>query len=102
MRTWWARSKVQELPRLPFLLRLANTVFMPKPILILQHYWCETPGIFLDVLRERNIPTVTICGANGDPYPSDLSAYSGVIAMGGPMGVYEEDQYPGFDRKTRY
>ncbi len=94
MRTRWARSKAQELPRLPFLLRLANTVFMPKPILILQHYWCETPGIFLDVLRERNIATVTICGANGDAYPSDLSAYSGVIAMGGPMGVYEEDQYP--------
>ena len=63
-------------------------------MLVLQHYWCETPGIFLDVLRERNILTVTICGANGNAYPSDLSAYSGVIVMGGPMGVHEEEQYP--------
>ena len=86
--------EVRKPPRLPFPLSLANTVFMPKPILILQHYWCETPGIFLDVLREHNVPTVTNCGANGDAYPSDLSAYNGVIAMGGPMGVYEEEQYP--------
>jgi GMP synthase-like glutamine amidotransferase len=83
-----------ELPQLLLLLHLANTVCMPKPLLILQHYWCETPGVFLDVLRDRDIPTVTLCGANGDPYPSDLSAHSGVIAMGGPMGVYEEEQYP--------
>jgi GMP synthase-like glutamine amidotransferase len=67
---------------------------MSKPFLILQHYWCETLGVFLDVLRERDIPTVTLCGANGNPYPSDLSQYSGIIAMGGPMGVYEEEQYP--------
>src|SRR5581483_11740774 len=71
-----------------------RTIRMPKPILILQHYWCETPGIFLDVLEQRGTPTVTICGANGDTYPSDVSAYSGVLAMGGPMGVYEEDRYP--------
>src|SRR5689334_14921606 len=67
---------------------------MPKAVLILQHYWCETPGIFLDVLKQHDIPTTTICGANGDAYPSDLSAYSGVIVMGGPMGVYEEEQHP--------
>lgn len=80
--------------RLPSLRPLGNTSNMPTPILILQHYWCETAGIFLDVLRERNIPIVTVCGANGDAYPLDLSTYSGVIVMGGPMGVYEEDQYP--------
>jgi len=79
---------------LPLPPHLANTIFMPNPVLILQHYWCETPGIFLDVLREHNTPTVTIYGANGDAYPSDLSTYSGVIAMGGPMGVYEEEQHP--------
>jgi GMP synthase-like glutamine amidotransferase len=67
---------------------------MRNPILILQHFWCETPGVFLDVLNERGIPTKTVRGFMGETYPSDLFAYSGVIAMGGPMGVYEEDRYP--------
>ena|SRR5215813_8686337 len=67
---------------------------MCKPILILQHFWCETPGIFLDVLNERGIPVETVRGFMGETYPADLSAYSGVIAMGGPMGVYEEGRYP--------
>jgi len=80
--------------RLPGIRYLGYTFSMPNPLLILQHYWCETPGVFLDVLRRREITTVTICGANGDTYPSDLSQYCGLIAMGGPMGVYEEEQYP--------
>ena len=67
---------------------------MDKPILILQHFWCETPGVFLDVLNERGILVETVRGFMGETYPTDLSAYSGVIAMGGPMGVYEEDRYP--------
>ncbi len=67
---------------------------MPKPILILQHFWCETPGVFLDVLHERGIPVETVRGVMGEAYPLDLSVYSGVVAMGGPMGVYEEEQYP--------
>src|SRR5712692_3898419 len=67
---------------------------MRKPILILQHFWCETPGIFLDVLNERGIPVETVRGFIGETYPADLSTYSGVIAMGGPMGVHEEDRYP--------
>jgi GMP synthase (glutamine-hydrolysing) len=67
---------------------------MPKPILILQHFWCETPGVFLDVLNEHAVSVETVQGFKGDRYPAELSAYSGVIAMGGPMGVYEEDRYP--------
>jgi GMP synthase (glutamine-hydrolysing) len=67
---------------------------MRKPVLILQHFWCETPGVFLDILYERGIPTETVRGFLAEPYPADLSAYSGVIAMGGPMGVYEEDHHP--------
>ena len=67
---------------------------MRKPILILQHFWCETPGVFLDVLNEHSISVETVQGFKGETYPTDLSAYSGVIAMGGPMGVYDEDRYP--------
>jgi GMP synthase-like glutamine amidotransferase len=67
---------------------------MKKPVLILQHFWCETPGIFLDILQEYGIPVQTVRGFMNESYPSDLSAYCGVIAMGGPMGVYEEERYP--------
>jgi GMP synthase (glutamine-hydrolysing) len=67
---------------------------MYKPVLLLQHFWCETPGVFLDVLNERGIATKTVRGFEGETYPTDLSVYSGIIAMGGPMGVYEEEQYP--------
>src|SRR4051794_1395538 len=74
--------------------RLIRVTFMPKPILILQHFWCETPGVFLDILNEHTVSVETVRGFKGDRYPADLSAYSGVIAMGGPMGVYEEDRYP--------
>src|SRR5713226_9258792 len=68
---------------------------MRKPILILQHFWCETPGVFLDVLNECGIPVETVRGFIGETYPADLSTYSDVIAMGGPMGVYEEAGYSG-------
>lgn len=67
---------------------------MHKPVLILQHFWCETPGVFLEILKERGIPTTTVQGYQVEPYPTDLSAYSGIVAMGGPMGVYEEDHHP--------
>jgi GMP synthase (glutamine-hydrolysing) len=67
---------------------------MPKPVLILQHFWCETPGVFLDILNRHGIRTETVRGVMDEAYPLDLSSYSGVIAMGGPMGVYEEDCYP--------
>jgi GMP synthase (glutamine-hydrolysing) len=73
---------------------LIKVEIMRRPILILQHFWCETPGIFLDVLNEHGIPTGTVRGFMGETYPADLSAYSGVVVMGGPMGVYEENRYP--------
>jgi GMP synthase-like glutamine amidotransferase len=31
---------------------------------------------------------------DGEPVPKDLERYSGLIILGGPMNVYEEDKYP--------
>jgi len=75
---------------------------MDKPILILQHFWCETPGVFLDVLNERGILVETVRGFMGETYPTDLSTYSGVVAMGGPMGYTRKTAIPGCDRKMHY
>ena len=65
-----------------------------RPILILQHHQVETPGVFAEMLSERGLATQTVRLDLGQPVPPDPSAFAGVIAMGGPMGVYEEDRYP--------
>jgi GMP synthase (glutamine-hydrolysing) len=64
-----------------------------RPILILQHHPVETPGVFAEVLSERGLATRTVRPDLGQPVPSDPQAFAGLIVMGGPMGVYEEDRY---------
>lgn len=65
-----------------------------RPLLILQHHPVETPGVFAQVLVERGLATQTVRPDLGEPVPPDPEAFSAVIAMGGPMGVYEEDRHP--------
>ena len=71
------------------------------PILILQHHPVETPGVFAEVLAERGLAAQTIRPDLGHSFPSDPGAFAGVIAMGGPMGVYEEDRYPWLREEDR-
>ena len=72
-----------------------------RPILILQHHQVETPGVFAEMLSERGLATQTVRLDLGQPVPPDPSAFAGVIAMGGPMGVYEEDRYPWLREEDR-
>src|SRR3989338_9021419 len=72
-----------------------------RPILILQHHPVETPGVFAEMLSERGLATRTVRLDLGQPVPPDPSAFAGVIAMGGPMGVYEEDRYPWLREEDR-
>lgn len=65
-----------------------------RPVLILQHHPVETPGVFAEVLAERGLSIHTVRPDLGEPIPSDSGTFAGVIAMGGPMGVYEDDRYP--------
>jgi GMP synthase (glutamine-hydrolysing) len=62
-------------------------------LLVLQHIACEPPGVYEDVLREHGHRLHRVELDEGDPLP-DWRAFDGVIAMGGPMGVYEEDAHP--------
>ena len=71
------------------------------PILILQHHPVETPGVFAEVLAERGLAAQTIRPDLGHSFPSDPGAFAGVIAMGGPMGVYEEERYPWLREEDR-
>jgi GMP synthase (glutamine-hydrolysing) len=65
-----------------------------EPILVLQHHAVETPGIFAEVLDERRLLTRVIRPDLGHPVPSSPEGFRAIVVMGGPMGVYEEEQYP--------
>ncbi len=72
-----------------------------RPILILQHHDIEKPGVFAEMMAERGLATQTVRPDLGQPLPSDTQAFAGVIAMGGPMGVYEEERYPWLREEDR-
>lgn len=62
-----------------------------RRILVLQHVPYEREGYIADYARERNIECDVI--RLWEPYTlPDVSAYSALIIMGGPMAVYED--YP--------
>ena len=61
--------------------------------LVLQHIACEPPAAFEDELLAWGAALDRIEVDEGDSLP-DWRSYSGIIAMGGPMGAYEEDRLP--------
>ena len=62
-------------------------------LLVFQHLSVEHPGVFRDFMREDSIEWQAVELDQGEPIP-DLSDYDGLWAMGGPMDVWEEEQYP--------
>jgi len=62
-------------------------------ILVLQHIACEPPAEYGTVLTSRGHTLHPVEVDEGEPLP-DWRDYGAIIAMGGPMGVYEEDAYP--------
>ena len=61
--------------------------------LVLQHIEIEHPGIFRDFMREDGIAWDAVELDEGEAIPP-LGGYDAVISMGGPMDVFEEDEYP--------
>ncbi len=66
---------------------------MGERYLVFQHVDVEHPGIFRDFMRAEDISWETVELDQGDSIP-DIGAYGALIAMGGPMDVWEEDDYP--------
>jgi GMP synthase-like glutamine amidotransferase len=71
-----------------------------REILVLQHIACEPPAAYEDVLRERGLRFVRIEIDEGGELP-DWREFSGIIAMGGPMGAYEDGLYPWLGAEKR-
>jgi GMP synthase (glutamine-hydrolysing) len=63
-------------------------------VMVLQHAPCETPGTIGDALSGAHIEVRSVRTYAGDPVPNSLGSAAGLIVMGGPMGVYEQDRFP--------
>lgn len=57
-----------------------------------QHIDCEGPGSLSDILAAKGVTMAVLKPFQGDAVPERLG--DGLIVLGGPMGVYEERQFP--------
>jgi GMP synthase (glutamine-hydrolysing) len=62
-------------------------------LLVLQHAGCEPPGVYEDELRERRIAFDRIVLDEAPELP-DWRGHAAIVAMGGAMGAYEEEEHP--------
>lgn len=58
-----------------------------KPIAIFRHAASEGPGYLATFLDARNLPWQLICIDEGATVPTEISQFSGLVFMGGPMSV---------------
>jgi GMP synthase (glutamine-hydrolysing) len=62
--------------------------------LVLQHVAVEGPGTLAPYLEARGWRLETVALYEGARLPEEAREYQAVIVMGGPMGVYDEAEYP--------
>jgi GMP synthase (glutamine-hydrolysing) len=65
-----------------------NTVYA------IQHIACETPGLIAEALAARGAAIRHVRPFAGEAIPATMDGAAGLVVMGGPMGVYEQDQFP--------
>jgi GMP synthase (glutamine-hydrolysing) len=65
-----------------------------RRVLVLQHAQSENLGTIEDALRIGGVAFDYVHVFQGQPLPDDVEGSSGLIVMGGPMGVYETGRFP--------
>lgn len=63
-------------------------------ILVLQHVHTEPLGTISDALDSRGLSYRYIRAYDGEDIPTELGNAVGLVVMGGPMGVYEQERHP--------
>src|SRR5262249_18536504 len=63
-------------------------------VLVVQHVPAETPGSIGEALAARGVDVEVCAIFSGDRVPRTTAGFSGIVVMGGPMGVYELAQHP--------
>ena len=71
----------------------AMAVASPGSLLVLQHIACEPPAAYEDELRAWGVELHRVEVDAGEPLP-DWREFAGIVAMGGPMGAYEDERLP--------
>jgi GMP synthase (glutamine-hydrolysing) len=69
-------------------------------LLVLQHLPCEPPGAYEDELRERGLAMHRVFVDRCAQVP-DWRPYAGIVAMGGPMGAYDDVAHPWLGAEKR-
>jgi GMP synthase (glutamine-hydrolysing) len=69
-------------------------------VLVLQHIACEPPGVYEDVLLARGAALHRVQIDEGDPLP-DWRGVDAIVAMGGPMGAYDDELHPWLSGEKR-
>jgi GMP synthase-like glutamine amidotransferase len=62
-------------------------------LVVVQHLFCESPGAYDTELDRRGVQREVVEIDTGDKLP-DWNEFDGIIAMGGPMSVNDEDDHP--------
>ncbi len=65
-----------------------------RSVVVIEHIECETSGGIGDALQSSGIDTRHMRIFRGDAVPAEMEDASGLVVMGGPMGVYEQKRYP--------
>ena len=65
-----------------------------RHVIVLQHVPHETPGLVASALAAQRIALKIVRPFRSEPVPTDLEDATGLVVMGGPMGVYEGDRFP--------
>jgi len=63
---------------------------MMKPVVIFRHVAVEGPGYLATFLDDHGIPWQLVKVDEGDAIPEAISAFSGMVLMGGPMSVNDD------------
>jgi len=63
-------------------------------IIVLQHHPGETLGNISGALEAAALAWQYVRSYDGQAVPANLKGAEGLIVMGGPQGVYEQDQHP--------
>ncbi len=61
---------------------------------VLQHHPVENLGAIAAALESSALAWQYVRSDRGQPVPRDMKGAGGLVIMGGPMGVYEQDRYP--------
>lgn len=69
-------------------------------VLVIKNVFTEGPGTIADYLHAEKIPTTPCDLSMGDVLP-DPGPFTHLLIMGGPMAVYEMDQYPYLKNEAR-